>query len=104
MVIAEVGVAAALCGFVLVFLGVLISSYQSLIGSAAKATLERFKRAAWIALSVFVLGLVSLALSSIWLMTDGGRCLYVVTLVAFFALLVGLLVAAVYSTWRVLLR
>lgn len=104
VVVAEAGAAAALVGFVLVFLGVLVTSYQTLLGQASRDTLAPFRRAAWTALAVFALGLASLTTSLVWLIVGGGKCFYVVTLVLFFAELGGLIVVAVYATWRVLLR
>jgi hypothetical protein len=104
VVLAEVGASAALVGFVLVFLGVLVTSYQAGLGNLSTKTLARFKRAAWIALVVFLLGLVTIAVSVLWLATDGDSGLYGTSIALFFGELVGLITVAVYSTWRVLLR
>ena len=104
VVIAQVGAAAAFAGLVLVFLGVLVTSYQTLLGQVGKDTLSRFRTASWLALGVFVLGLASVTVSTLWLVVGGGECFYQATLSLFFAELVGLLGVAVYSTWRVLLR
>jgi hypothetical protein len=103
-VVAEVGAAAALVGLVLVFLGVLVTSYQSLLGQLSKEKLEPFRRAAWSALGVFSLGLISLTVSISWLIAAGGACFYRATLAVFFTELAALVVVAVYSTSRVLLR
>jgi hypothetical protein len=104
-VVAVVGASAALCGLVLVFLGVLVTSYQGLLGrDLSDRILNRFKRAAWLALAVFVLALVVLALGVAWLDAGGGHTFYVVVLTAFFVELGALLAVAIYSTWRVLLR
>lgn len=85
------------------FLGVLATSYQSLLGQISKDKLAPFKRAAWLAVAVFVIGLTSLTTSIVWLIADGGRSFYIATLALFFALLVGLVTVAGYSA-RVLLR
>ena len=103
VVITAIGAGAALAGFVLVFVGILISSYQTLLGRASEDTLTRFKRTAWLAFALFALGLVSVALGTAWLL-DSSTWLYYAILLAFFAELGGLLVVALYATWRVLLR
>jgi hypothetical protein len=69
----------------------------------SKTGLARFRRAAWTALAVFVVGLAALSTGVVWLMTGGGGHL-ATTVGLFFAELTGLVVVAVYSTWRVLLR
>lgn len=102
--IAEAGASAALLGFVLVFVAVLLSSYQAGLGELSVRAVARFKRAVWIALSVFVLGLVTIVLCVLWLATDGSFSLYVTSMALFFAELAGLVAVAIYSTWRVLLR
>jgi hypothetical protein len=104
VVIAEIGAAAALVGFALVFLGILITTYQSLLGRIAAEKLARFKTAGWISLLVTLLGLASVVTSTAWLIAGGGKAFYVATLVVFFAELAAVVEVAVYSTWRVLLR
>lgn len=103
VVIAEAGASAALVGLVLVFLGVLVTSYQGLLGQISREKLSPIKGGAWLALGVFIVGLSSLTLNIVWLATEGGRALYLATLVLFFTLLAGLVMVAVYSA-RVLLR
>lgn len=104
VVTAIVGASAALAGFVLVFLGILVSSYQTLIGNATEATLRRFKSAAVASLAAFATVLTSVALSLVWLVADGGRCFYIAVLVAFFVALGTLATLASYVSFRVLLR
>jgi hypothetical protein len=103
VVIAEVGAAAAFVGFVLVFLGVLITTYQTELGQVRKEKLARFKTAGWVSLFVFLLGLASVVLSTCWLIVGGGHSFYVVTLIVFFAELVALVAVAVFATRRVLI-
>jgi hypothetical protein len=88
----------------LVFLGVVVTAYQTGLGQTSVTVLARFKRAAWLALGVFLLGLAAVAVSAVWLVVDGGGGLYNVTLGLFFAELAGLVSVAVYVTARVLLR
>ena len=102
--IAEVGASAAFAGLVLVFLGVLVTAYQTGLGETSVTVLARFKRAAWLALAVFLLALAGVAVNAVWLAVDGGAALYGVTLGLFFAELAGLVAVAVYVTARVLLR
>jgi hypothetical protein len=103
VVIAEVGAASAFVGFVLVFLGILLTTYQTLLGTLSRDKLSQFKTAAWIAAAVTGLGLASVAISTLWLVHGGGHRFYVVTLVVFFVELLALTGTALYST-RLLLR
>jgi hypothetical protein len=104
-VTALVGASAALCGLVLVFLGVLMTSYQNLVGDqVSDSILARFRKAAWLALVVFALALTSVGLGVAWLDADGGHTFYMIVVGVFFTELLALLAVAVYSTWRVLLR
>jgi hypothetical protein len=104
VVTAVAGASAALAGLVLVFLGVLVSAYQTLLGRVREDILGRFRNAAWLSLGVFTLALASLALAVSWLDVDGGHRLYVVIVGGFFLELAALFAVAVYATWRVLLR
>jgi hypothetical protein len=104
VVVAVVGASAAIAGFTLVFLGILVTSYQSLLGKASERTLERFKATAIGSLAVFIIGLMSLTLGMSWLVADGGRCFYIVVLVVFFAGVAAFALDALYVTFYVLLR
>lgn len=104
VVIAEVGATAAFAGLVLVFLGILVSTYQTLLGQTTQTTLDRFRRASRLSLGVFVVALVGVAASSCWLIVGGGDTFYGITLGLFFLELVALAAVAVYATVRVLLR
>jgi hypothetical protein len=104
VVIAIIGATAALAGLVLVFVGVLVTAFQTLLGHAPEATLNRFKRASWLGVIVFCEALSGVAASAAWLIAGGGRCLYFAVLVLFFVQLVALLAVALYSTLRVLLQ
>jgi hypothetical protein len=102
-VVAIVGASAALAGLVLVFLGILVTSFQSLLGNVRVTTLDRFKKATWMSLAVFVLALASMVLGVTWLVADGGHGFYLVIVVAFFVQVGALAVVAAYVTTRVLL-
>jgi hypothetical protein len=102
VVIAEVGAAAAFVGFVLVFLGVLITTHQSLVGQVRDEKLAKLESAGWVSLLVFLLGLASVVLSTAWLIVGGGHRFYDATLIVFFAELLALVAVAVFATQRVL--
>jgi hypothetical protein len=104
VVIAEIGASSAFAGFVLVFLGTVITTYRTLLGRTAVENVERIRTAGRIAVTVFLLGLASVVVSTSWLIAGGGKAFYVATLVVFFSELAALVAVAVYSTWRVLLR
>jgi hypothetical protein len=99
-----VGVSAAFASLILVFLGILASSYQALLGQNGQATLRRFRASGVTALGVFLLELVTVVVGVSWLVSAGGRCFYVATLVVFFVALASLVGLAVYVTVWVLLR
>jgi hypothetical protein len=103
VVIAEVGAAAAFAGFVLVFLGVLLTTYQTLLGDAKKPKLDGLRWASKATLGVFLIGLASVLVSTAWLIAAGGTTFYVATLCVFGAELVALVWVALYSTlWKLL--
>lgn len=89
----------------LVFLGVLVTTYQQLIGGeTSDRVLGRFKRAAVASLAVFLLSLVSLVLDIAWLGTQGGGCFYGISLATFFVQLVAIGGVASWTTIWVLLK
>jgi hypothetical protein len=102
-VIAELAAAGALVGFVLVFVGILAGSYQSLLGNTPRDKLAPFRQAAILGLVVFGIGLAAIASGAAWLLAGGGEALYVLTTVFFLLELGGLLLIAGVS-WKVLLR
>jgi hypothetical protein len=106
VVLAVIGASAALAGLVLVFVGILVTAYQGLIGKEgiSDKTLDRFEGAAWVSFAVFCLALLSLALGVVWLDWDGGQTFYKVVVAIFFVEVVALGLAAFYVTSRVLLR
>ena len=102
---AMAGASAALAGLVLVFLGVLVSAYQPLVGpQTPDRILRRFKTAAVAALGVFGLCLAGVVLASTWLVAGAGGCLFAAVVGVFLAQLVALAAIACYSTFGVLLR
>lgn len=102
--IGTLGASAALAGLVLVFLGVLVTGFQTLLGDASAKTLGRFRNASLGSLVTFGLSMVSVIISAAWLVAGGGHCFYVATVAIFFAQLVGIGVLAYASTVHVLLK
>jgi hypothetical protein len=104
VVIAILGSAAALGGFVLVFLGIVIASYQSYPGEVPAPVVRPYRIAGTALLAAFALGLVTVALSLVWLINGGPTALYGWTIALFALLLVASFGAAVWATRMVLWR
>jgi hypothetical protein len=102
VVTAVLGASAGLGGFVLMFLGLLVSTYQSYPADTSKSVKQRHRRAVWPILGVFSLSAVTLALALIWLAAPGGTCLYRVVLTTFAADLAAIVAAAIFTTVRML--
>ena len=102
VVTAILGASAALGGFGLVFLGILISAYQGYPADTPKSVKDRRRRAVWPVLAVFTMGIAEIALSLIWLAVPGGECLYHVVVWTFAVLLAGIVGVAIYTTVRML--
>ncbi|MBE1207460.1 hypothetical protein [Aminobacter carboxidus] len=86
------GAAAALAGFILVFLGGIFASFDSYERTEKKSVLPRFQRRAWFGFVGFVLALAStfLALVAKWLTNE---CTAAVALVLLFIALIWVLYA-----------
>jgi hypothetical protein len=105
VLIAGTGASAALAGLVLVFLGVVLTTYQELLGREnIDATLKRLKNAAKVTLGVFCISLASLVLDVTWLVASGGNCFYRASVVLFFVQLGAVAVGAIWTTLGVLLK
>jgi hypothetical protein len=96
------GAAAALAGLVLVFLGIIVTTYQSFPGDTPAKVLSGFRKAAVWTLAPFVLGVACVALSTVWLLTKSNEDIYLAALAAFATQLASLLLAAGVVTRRVL--
>jgi hypothetical protein len=99
---AVLGASAALAGLVLVFLGIIITTYQSFPGDTPQKVLSGFRRAAVWTLAPFVLGVACVALSAAWLLTKSNEDVYLAAIAAFATQLASLLFAAGVVTRRVL--
>jgi len=96
VVIAALGAAAALGGFVLVFLGIVFSALGGFPGDTPAAVTKSFKNSAKAMLAVFVISLVSVFFSGLWLVLGSGDALFVANIGIFAGLLVALVVVAIW--------
>jgi hypothetical protein len=104
VVLAILGSAAALAGFVLVFLGIVISSYQSYPGEVPAPVVRPYRIAGTALLAAFGLGLVTVAMSLLWLINGAQPVVYTWTIALFVALLLASFGAAAWTTRMVLWR
>jgi hypothetical protein len=102
VVIATLGASAALGGFVLVFLGLIVSSYQAYPSNTPEPVKASAREAGWPILALFVVCLASVGLGFIWLEGGGGKTLYAVNDVVFAAELVGIVLTAVCTARKML--
>jgi hypothetical protein len=97
------GAAAGLAGLLLVFLGVTISAFQSFGGDVPASVTAGWRRAgAWI-LGAFLLGLVTVAVAFVWLLSPS-RVLRDVAVVLFAVELAATATAAIITARAVLWR
>lgn len=104
VVIAILGSSAALGGFVLVFLGIVITSKESYSGMAGDAVIGPYRRSGVALLGAFALSLVTVALCLLWLVNGGSTGLYDASVALFAIQLVAVFGAALWSTRMVLWR
>jgi hypothetical protein len=104
VVIAILGSAAALAGFGLVFLGIVIASYESYAGAVPEAVVRPYRVAGAALLGTFGFGLVTVALSLIWLINGGPNGLYGWTIALFALQLIAVFASAAWTTRTVLYR
>ncbi len=104
VVLAILGSSAALAGFVLVFLGIVIASYQSYSGAVPEQVVEPFRTLGGLLLATFGLCLVEVLVSLVWLVGGGPDQAYGVTVGLFLAELLAVFAAAVWAMRMVLWR
>jgi len=104
VVIAILGSSAALAGFVLVFLGVIIASYQSYSGGVPEQVVRPYRASGAALLGSFALSLITVAVSLLWLSNGGPVGLYDWAVSLFAAQLVAVFGSAVWTTRMVLWR
>jgi hypothetical protein len=104
VVIAILGASAGLGGFLLVFLGLIIASYQSYAGDAPEAVVRPFRTAGGILLAAFGLSLVAVVAALAWMVAGGPAATYWLIVAVFLGLLVVVFAAAAWTTRLVLWR
>lgn len=104
VVVAILGSSAALGGFVLVFLGIVIASYQSYPGGVPEQVVRPYRMTGSALLGAFGLSLVTVAVSLTWLVNGGIPWLYGWTIGLFALQLVVVFAAAAWATRMVLYR
>jgi hypothetical protein len=104
VVIAILGASAALGGFVLVFLGIVITSRESYGGATGEDVIRPYRVSGTALLGAFGLCLVTVALSLIWLINGGSSGVYDLAIVLFAIQLAAVFGAALWTTRMVLWR
>jgi hypothetical protein len=99
---AILGSSAALGGFVLVFLGIIIASYQSYPGGVPAPVVQPYRRMGAALLGTFGLSLVTAAVSLVWLISGGPAGLYGWAIALFAIQLVAVFGSAAWATRMVL--
>ncbi|GEM_PF-1832448 len=106
-VVGALGGAAALGGFVLVFLAIIITAYQSYAGDASQKVLKPYRTAAIWVVASFCFSLASAVLCVIWLVAGGSDTfahhIYGWTIGVFIAQFVVVLGVAIHVTFHLLL-
>jgi len=102
VVIAILGASAALGGFVLVFLGILITSKESYGGATSDDVIRPYRLSGTALLGAFGLCLITVALSLLWLINGGSLGLYDATIALFAIELIAVFGSALWSTRLVL--
>ncbi len=103
-VIAILGASAALAGFVLVFLGIIIASYQSYSGGVPDQVVQPYRTTGSALLATFGLSLITVAICLLWLINGGLPGLYGWTIGLFAVQLVAVFASAAWATRMVLWR
>jgi hypothetical protein len=103
VVTAGFGAAAGIAGLTLVFLGVVVASYQSYDAAAQPLVRGRYTRTSVVTVAAFSLSIVSVAISLAWFLSPE-HWLFVVSVGAFSAQLVAIVAVAIYVTFYVLLK
>jgi hypothetical protein len=102
VVLAILGVSGALTGFVLVFLGVMIASFQSFGGNVPAPVVRPYRMTGGVLFGTFGYSLVTVATCLAWLALGGPTALYGWTIGLFVVQLVAVFLAAGWATRMVL--
>ena len=104
VVLAILGSSAGLGGFVLVFLGVIIASYQSYSGAVPSQVVMPYRTAGVALLAAFALSLLTVGVCLFWLVAGGPSSSYGGTVALFVVQLLLVFAAAAWTTRMVLWR
>ena len=102
VVIAILGSSAALAGFELVFLGIIIAAYQSYSGSVPVHVVQPYRLTGTALLGTFAVSLVTVAISLLWLSSGSPTGLYGWAIGLFAVQLVAVFASAAWATRMVL--
>jgi uncharacterized membrane protein len=102
VILGAMGAAAALAGFVLVFLGIVIAAYQSYSANTPGPVVRPFRIAGVTLFGAFAISLVTVTLCLLWLIAGGPSWMYGMTLAFFVAQMAAVLLAAGWTTRMVL--
>lgn len=101
--IAILSTSVALAGLLLVFLGFVLSTYQSFPGDTSSSVLDKYRNTGKKALAVFVICVITSVLSLTWLLTD--NCfLYWLFISLFYVEMLGVLLIAILTFTKLLRR
>ena len=100
VIITVLGAAAGLAGLFLVFLGVVLTTAQSLPAEVPRGVRRFLRWQAFLTLVPFTVGVASVGLSTGWLLTNNNQGLYISAVACFIGQLVLLLPTAFILTWR----
>jgi hypothetical protein len=102
VILALLGSSAGLAGFVLVFLGVIIASYQSYSGAVPAQVVRPFRTTGGVLFGAFGFSLVTVTVCLAWLALGGPGALYGWAIGLFILQLVAVFLAAGWTTRMVL--
>ena len=102
VVLAVMGASAALAGFVLVFLGIIVASYQTYPGGVPPAVVRPYRISGGALFGTFALSLVTVGACLTWLLVGGSAEIYRLAVALFIVQLIAVLLAAGGATRMVL--
>jgi hypothetical protein len=102
VVLAVLGASAALAGFVLVFLGIIIASYQSYPGGVPEQVVKPYRSVGAVLVGTFALCLFAVLVCLAWLVGGGPDATYGVTVGLFVVEVIAVFEAALAATRMVL--
>jgi len=102
VILAILGASAGLAGFLLVFLGVIIATYQSYAGNVPAPVVRPFRTTGGALFGAFGYSLITVTVCLVWLALGGSGALYGWAIGLFVLQLVAVFVAAGWTTRMVL--